>query len=301
MNSDWVRGGLLCTAAMMLVGSSFPASSLLVHFPYAGGQAIRYAVAAAILLPLAFQRGALPPRQVKPREWGLLALLAATGLVGFNFAVLAALRTAEPAVLGVIVGCVPLLLAVIAPLTSGKRPSVRMLAAAGIVVAGAAVVQGFGRSDLAGLGFSLLALAGEAAFSLLAVPLLPRLGAIGTSGYCTAIAAVEAYAVALVVDGFPGVRVPTLVEFLALLWITLFVTVVAFICWYSGLVRIGAAYAGLFAGVLPLTTALVAPLVGTGTFGVWQLVGGLAVAAGLAVGLVSRPRTPQLSVTERTP
>jgi drug/metabolite transporter (DMT)-like permease len=301
MNSDWVRGGLLCTAAMMLVGSSFPASSLLVHFPYAGGQAVRYAVAAAILLPLAFRRGALPPRQVRPREWGLLALLAATGLVGFNFAVLAALRTAEPAVLGVIVGCVPLLLAVIAPLTSGKRPSVRMLAAAGVVVAGAAVVQGFGRSDLAGLGFSLLALAGEAAFSLLAVPLLPRLGAIGTSGYCTAIAAVEAYAIALVVDGFPGVRMPTLVEFLALGWITLLVTVVAFICWYSGLVRIGAAYAGLFAGVLPLTTAVAAPLVGTGTFGVWQLVGGLAVAAGLAVGLVGRRRTPALSVTERTP
>ncbi|WP_163505831.1 DMT family transporter [Fodinicola acaciae] len=301
MISDKVRGGLLCTAAMMLVGSSFPASSLLVGFPYAGGQAMRYAVAAAILLPLAFRRGAPLPARVRPRDWLLLVLLAATGLVGFNFAVLAALRTAEPAVVGVIVGCVPLLLAVIAPLTSGKRPSVRMLAASAVVVAGAAVVQGFGRSDLAGLGFSLLALAGEAAFSLLAVPLLPRLGAIGTSAYSTVVAALEAYVIALVVDGFPGVRVPTFVELLALLWIALPVTVVAFICWYGGLVRIGAASAGLFAGVLPLTTAVVAPLVGTGTFGVWQLVGGLTVAGGLAVGLVGRSRAAKPLVTETTP
>ncbi|WP_163566766.1 hypothetical protein [Fodinicola feengrottensis] len=50
MGVDKIRGGLCCALAMMLVGSSFPASSLLLHYPYAGGQAIRYALGALILL-----------------------------------------------------------------------------------------------------------------------------------------------------------------------------------------------------------------------------------------------------------
>ncbi|WP_163566767.1 EamA family transporter [Fodinicola feengrottensis] len=235
------------------------------------------------------------------REWGLLALLAATGLVGFNLAILFALRTAEPAVPGVIVGCVPVVLATVVPLAARKRPSGRILVAAGLVVAGAAIVQGFGRSDPAGLAFSLLALAGEAAFSLLAIPLLGRLGALGVSGYTTALATVQALVLALVLDGPAALRWPTPVEALALLWIALLVTVVAFISWYTGLQRVGAEHAGLFAGILPLTAALVAPLVGAGTLGLSQLVGGLAVAGGLAFGLVSGRRSGQPAVEPPVP
>jgi drug/metabolite transporter (DMT)-like permease len=302
MEGQKFSGGVFCSLAMMLVGSSFPASSLLLHYPYAGGQALRYLLGALVLLPLAFRPGVrvrppLPHRMLL-RDWGLLALLAATGLLGFNFAVLSSLRTSEPAVPGVIVGCVPIVLATVVPFMARKRPSVRILVAASTVVAGAAIVQGFGRSDLAGLGFALLALAGEAAFSLLAIPLLTRFGALGVSGYSTAFAAVQAFVLAYVIDGSAALRWPTLVEALALLWMAIPVTVVAFVCWYTGLQRIGPEHAGLFAGVLPLTTAITAPLVGTGTLGLSQLAGGAAVAVGLAFGLAGGRRQVVVEVLE---
>ncbi|GAA4211258.1 DMT family transporter [Actinocatenispora rupis] len=274
---------------MALIGTAVAASSLLTTFPYAGGQALRYGVAAAILLPLA-RRAAPGTRRPGAGDLVRLALLAATGMVGFNLAILAALRTAEPAVPGVLVACSPVVFALAGPLLARTRPGARPVAAAVLVVAGAAVVQGLGRSDAAGLGYSLLALLGEVAFSAQAAPLLPRLGARRVAGYGCAFAAVEALLVGLVTDGAGVLRVPTPVEAAGLAWLALPVTVLAFLGWYTALPRLGAARATLYSGLTPLVAAALAPLLGTGRLGPGQAVGALLVAAGLVLGLTTRRR-----------
>jgi hypothetical protein len=58
-------------------------------------------------------------------------------------------------VLGVAVACVPSLLAVIGPLLEGARPRPHLVAAALVVTAGAALVQGLGRSDAIGLAWAV--------------------------------------------------------------------------------------------------------------------------------------------------
>src|ERR1044072_5327081 len=100
-------GAGLAATASVLVGSSFVLSSLLTEYPFLGRQAIRYLLAAIALMFVARPWDAARPRP-SVRDLGVLALLGATGLLGFNIAVLAALRTAEPAVVGGMVGCVPL-------------------------------------------------------------------------------------------------------------------------------------------------------------------------------------------------
>ncbi|NEE55170.1 EamA family transporter, partial [Streptomyces sp. SID8455] len=74
---------------------------------------------AALLLAAVLRRGtgpvATPLRALSWRQWMRLGLLAAVGMVGFNLAVLAAERTAEPAVPGVFVGCAPIVVGVLAP------------------------------------------------------------------------------------------------------------------------------------------------------------------------------------------
>ncbi|MFD5646971.1 EamA family transporter, partial [Streptomyces anulatus] len=62
------------------------------------------------------------------------------------------------------------------------------------------------------------------------------------------------------------------------------VTVIGFVCWYSGMQRIGAERATLFSGLIPVSAALTAPLVGAGTYGPAQGVGSLLVGAGVAYG-----------------
>jgi drug/metabolite transporter (DMT)-like permease len=105
------------------------------------------------------------------RELALLTALAATGLVLFNVCVVGAVREGDPGTVGVIVGCVPVVLAVAAPLLDGRRPSPRLVLAGVVVAVGAAGVEQAG-GGMSGVGvlLALGALACEASFSLIAAP-----------------------------------------------------------------------------------------------------------------------------------
>ncbi|OXZ01576.1 hypothetical protein BEH93_30255 [Streptomyces sp. 2R] len=287
MNANSLRGALLAAFACVLVGASFTANSVLGDYPYVGGQALRYGLA-ALLLAAVLRRGtgpvATPLRALSWRQWMRLGLLAAVGMVGFNLAVLAAERTAEPAVPGVFVGCAPIVVGVLAPMLASRRPSRVTLYAAGLVAAGAFTVQGWGRTDLAGILWSAGALAGEVGFAVLAVPVLRPLGPKLLAATVCAIAAVQSALLGLVMDGAAFLRVPTPAETTALLWQAVVVTVIGFVCWYIGLQRIGAERATLFSGLIPVSAALTAPLVGAGTYGMAQGAGSLLVGVGVALG-----------------
>lgn len=278
------RGSLLAAFACVLVGASFTANSLLGDYPYAGGQFLRYGLAALLLVPPAARGAASRLRALGPRQWTRLALLAAVGMVGFNLAVIAAERTAEPAVPGVFVGCAPVLVAVLVPLLDGRRPRRRVLRGASLVALGAFAVQGWGRTDAVGIAFSVCALAGEVGFAVLAVPVLRPLGPRLLSATVCAVAAVEAAVVGLLLDGTAWLRRPDTAEAAALLWQAAVVTVVGFVCWYMGMQRIGAERATLFSGLIPVAAAFTAPLVGTGSYGAAQAAGSALVGAGVALG-----------------
>lgn len=286
------------TLAYALVGASFTANSLLGAYPYAGGQALRYGAACLLLLPLLGRAGLAPLRILTVRHWLRLAALAGVGMVGFNLAILAAERTAEPAVPGVLVGCAPVVVAVLVPLTEGRRPAPAVLYGALLVAAGAFTVQGWGRTDLAGIGWSVAALAGEVGFTVLAVPVLRLLGPKLLTAAVCGVGAAEAALVGLVVDGAGLVRMPTAVEAGALVWQAALATVVGFVLFYMGVQRVGMERATLFTGAIPVAAALSAALVAGAAFGLPQAVGSLLVGAGAAVGtgLFAR-RTRQASDT----
>lgn len=284
MNPTTARGALLAAFACVLVGGSFTANSVLGHYPYAGGQFLRYGLACLLLLPLVGRGSMTRLRSLDARRWGRLALLAAVGMVGFNLAVIAAERTAEPAVPGVFVGCAPVVVAVLVPLQDGRRPQRRVLHGALLVALGAFTVQGWGRTDAAGIACSVGALCGEVGFAVLAVPVLRPLGPRLLSATVCGVAAVESAVTGLLTDGGAWLRVPDATETAALLWQAAVVTVVGFVCWYMGVQRIGAERATLFSGLIPVAAACSAPLVGTGAYGAAQAVGSGLVGAGVALG-----------------
>jgi drug/metabolite transporter (DMT)-like permease len=295
MNAITARGALLAGFACVLVGGSFTANSLLGHYPYAGGQFLRYGLACLLLLPLTGKGATARLRGLAPRQWARLALLAAVGMVGFNLAVIAAEHSAEPAVPGVFVGCAPVVVAVLVPLLEGRRPRRAVLYGASLVALGACTVQGWGRTDGVGIAFSGCALAGEVGFAVLAVPVLRPLGPRLLSATVCGVAAVEAATAGLVLDETAWLRRPDGTEAAALLWQAAVVTVVGFVCWYLGLQRIGAERATLFSGLIPVAAACTAPLVGTGSYGAAQAAGSVLVGAGVALGAGAVPLFPRRS------
>jgi drug/metabolite transporter (DMT)-like permease len=279
-----VRGTAAALAALFGVGSSLAVLETIADYPAAGGQALRYALAAALLaLVLRRRRGPRPTA----RQLGRLALLSATGLAGFNLLVIAAERSMDPASVGVVVATVPIVLAIAAPLQERRRVRLRVLLAAAIVALGAAAVQGVGGDvTLAGLAAAIGALLGEAAFSLVAAPLLPSLGALGVSAWCTALAVPQLLLYGLVVDGPGGaLRMPDVDEALVLLYLGAVVTAGCFVLWYTGVRLLGVERAGLLTGAMPAGALLTGALLGHAALSPGRLAGVCAVAAGLAVGM----------------
>jgi drug/metabolite transporter (DMT)-like permease len=117
--------------------------------------------------------------------------------------------------------------------------------------------------SLLGLALSLGALACEAAFSLLAAPLLTSLGPRAVSTYACLFAAPMLLAVGLLLDGAAVLALPSLGEGAALGHLAAMVTAAGFVLWYSGVDRLGVERAGLFAGILPASALLSAAALGS--------------------------------------
>lgn len=277
-------------AGMALVGSSVTVSRSLVDAPLFGVQAVRYAAAALLLLALA-RAARVPVLRPRGREWLWLAGVAATGLVLFNVAVVRGVAHAEPAVIAVAVASVPILLGLIGPLLEGSRPSRQVLLAAPVVVAGAVLVEGTGRTDAAGVAWATLALGCEAGFTLLAVPVLRRHGPWGVSVHAVWMGALMLAGLALCLEHPAELLELGAAQWAAAAYLAVLVTAVAFLLWYRTVAAVGSGRAGLLTGVAPLAAAGTGVLTGGGVPGPAVWLGLVVVVAGLAAGL-RPPRGP---------
>jgi drug/metabolite transporter (DMT)-like permease len=276
-----------CTSGalgMTFVGGSVAVSGALADAPLHTAQALRYAIACALLVAWArMTRRAL--HRPRGTEWLWLIGVAVSGLLVFNVALVYGSRHAEPAVLAVAVACVPVALAAIGPLLEGRSPRARVLAAAVVVSVGAILVEGLGRADAVGLLWALTVFVCEAGFTLLAVPVLGRHGPEGVSVHSTWLAAVMFTVLAVSTEGLSAAATFDVGDVLAIAYLAVGVTAVAFILWYSCVRWLGAARAGLLTGIAPIAAAAIGVPV-TGALpgpGVWA---GIALmVAGLALGL----------------
>lgn len=274
---------------MVFVGGSVAVSGVLADAPLFTVQSLRYALACLLLLVYArFVR----TRITLPRgpEWLWLTGVTAAGLIVFNIALVRGAAHAEPAVMGVAVACVPILLALIGPFLEGRGPAPMVLAAAIVVTCGAALVQGIGRADGIGLAWAAVTFACEAAFTLMAVPLLRRHGPLGVSVHATWLAAVLFGLLGLGWEGPGAVLRLDRGDILAGLYLAVAVTAVAFVLWYSCVQTLGAGRAGLLTGVAPIAAAATGVALGGPAPRPLVWVGIACVAAGLALGLRSGAR-----------
>ena len=274
-------------AAMFMVGTGVTVSAELVDYPVFAAQSVRYLAAAAILVgAVVLTRRPLP----RPRgnEWLWLIGVAATGLVLFNVAVIRAVEHSEPAAVAVLIGAVPLVLLIGDSIRLRRRPSPVLVTGAVLVAIGAVLVQGGGRTTLEGLVWAFVALGCEAAFTLLAVPVLGRLGAVGVSIHTCWMAAVVLGLLAIGIDGAAALPSMHTGAILALAYLAVVQTAIAFSLWYSGVGILGPAVAGLFAGIMPIAAALTGVVPGLTTLTPVVIGGSVLVGIGIMVGLSAR-------------
>ena len=281
-------GYFFAAASPLVVGAGVTAAAYLVTFPVFLGQGIRYAIGAVILYFLARTEREANQR-LNWHERGYLALVTAMGLVAFSVCSVEALRSASAPAVAIVIGAVPVALALAGPYMQHRRPTAAPLIGAVIVVAGTAVVEGTGRATAVGIVWAVGALVGDAGFSLFSVPLLRKIGPYTLSFRTTSIAAAALLVLHLIM---PGPKVPayfTASEGLALAFQGLFVTVGAFVTWYIALGSISVEKVGLFPGLIPLGALVSAAALGARIGNpLADVVGTALLLAGIYYGSVRR-------------
>jgi drug/metabolite transporter (DMT)-like permease len=274
---------------MVCVGGSVAVSGVLASAPFYLAESFRYTIACAILLVLARVSGR-PVLKPRGAEWLWLGSVAVTGLVIFNVALVQGARHAEPAVLGVAVASVPALLAVIGPLIEGSRPQVRAVAAALVVTVGAGLVQGLGRTDAIGIGYAVVVFACEAGFTLLAMPVLRRHSPWSVAVHTTWLAAVIFAVLGTVRESPAAMTKLTAQDWLAVGYLALMVTALAFVLWWTSVGTLGAARAGLLTGIAPVSAAISGVLLGGPAPRPLVWIGIAVLALGLSLGFRERSK-----------
>ena len=132
------------------------------------GRFLVYGVIAMVLLP-ARHRGVLT--SLGRRDWMTAAMFAVTGNLGYYAAVVIAIRLAGVPVTALIIGTLPVTMAVYGAWTTGERLDRRLVAPLAAIAAGLLTLNGYkllgvdpgagrgGAGLLPGVGFALLALA----------------------------------------------------------------------------------------------------------------------------------------------
>lgn len=279
----------MAATATSLVGLSVPVTGLLDGYPLLTGQALRYGIGALCLLGWLLATGRQVPVPTAKDVVGL-TLMVGLGMLGFNAAILVGQRYATPGFMAAMLGASPLVLAIIAPLVAGKRPSSFAVLGAVVVGLGVVVLSGGGSWHGPGLVLALLVVVCETAFTLGGVGVVRRLGAVAASMWSCVFAAAGGGVLTTLWDGAAAWPVPTAGEATAIVVLGVLVTTVGFAFWYTGISVLGADRAGVLIGLMPVAGLVTAVLLGRQPLTLVAAGGALAVAAGCALGLAQPPR-----------
>jgi drug/metabolite transporter (DMT)-like permease len=276
-------------AAGVLWGLSVPLSKLALEWLDAGWLTVlRFGLAAPLLL-LATRRVALR-RALTPR-------VALAGAIGFGLVIVlqnVGISRTNVSHASLIVGAVPVLVALIAVATRRGTAGPRAWTGHALALAGVGLVAGAGGagSSLAGDAIVLASVVLSAAFIVAQARLLQGRDPVAVTAVQLGAGALAALPYAVAAEGMPpapSAEAPVL----AAVGLAIAGTLLAFSLFAYGQARVPADVAGAFVNLEPLVGALAAAIAFQEPFGGVQLAGTAAILAGLALGSVRRPRDRQ--------
>lgn len=292
MNPIAVYG--LVTLSAFFWGANFVLAGPVLHdMPPLWAAAARFALGALTMLVFATVRG----EDLRRPAWahaGTFTLLAAVGIVGFNLLFFFAMRSTSPANGALIMATNPLVTTLLAAALLRERPNVQQWLALPLAFLGVMVVISGGNlhrlsalqvapGDLLMLGANLA----WAFYNVLNRRYLPKGSALTNTTLTMSAGAALLLVVALNSSenlAFPGPKAA-----LALLAMTVGGTVLAYLFWTTGIVRLGASRTALFLNLVPVFALLVSAAIGVQPTAV-QVVGGALVLGSVTLAMLPRRR-----------
>ncbi len=288
-----VRSARLNSAAfpiavtIVLWASAFPGIRAALHgFSPAGLAALRFAVAAVILLVLSL---ALGPRWPRGRDLVRIALAGGLGIAGYNLLLNAGELTVSAGAASFLVNTGPLFTALIATATLGERMAPRGWAGMAVSLVGVGLI-GFGESGMGGFGWgAVLILAAallQAIYFVLQKPLIASYSPFAATAFAVWAGALllapwlpQAFAEAAAAA--PG-------AILSALYLGVFPAALAYLAWSHALARLPAGEAASWLYLVPPVATVIGMLWPGEMPPALSLIGGAVAVAGVL--LVNRRR-----------
>ena len=280
---------LLVIASAFFWGTNFVlAGPILADLPPLWAAAMRFVLGAVLMFTIAGVRREKLLGLLK-RHAAVYLLLGAVGIGGFNLFFFFALKTTSANSAALIMATNPLLTALLAVALLGERLTNRHLVALPLALIGVAVVISQGNMHkLESLNFArgdLLMLAANlcwALYNVLVRRFMPQGSAIANTSWVMAAGAILLTAVALGSD----THVSALDDKAALAMAFMVVggTVLAYLFWGVGIARLGAARTAIFVNLVPVFAMLVGVFMGTLPSAA-QIAGGLIVLGGVSISM----------------
>jgi drug/metabolite transporter (DMT)-like permease len=254
---------------------------------------LRFAIAGACLLAITLAREKrLPP--LTGRQAGGVALLGFTGIFAYNGFFFAGLGTIDASRASLIIACNPVLITVLSAWIFGERLGPLRLTGTLISVAGAMVVVTRGEPSRiweGGIGSGEMMIFGcvasWVAYSLIGKVLLKGLSPLTTVTYA-ALSGMLMLLPAALVAGLPAdLAACRWQDWISLAYLGILGTVVGFVWYYQGIMRIGAGPASLFINFVPVSAIVMAYLILDEPVTAFLLTG--AALVGTGVYLTCRP------------
>ncbi|WP_163852490.1 DMT family transporter [Paenibacillus elgii] len=261
MSKPWAAYAAM-TLSMMTVGSSVVAGKLLVQsVPVFVASALRFGIAAALLIALWFILDGKKPVWVKSEVYRML-LMSFCGSFLFSVCLLYGLQYTGAAESGVITSTTPVFVALLSALLLKERLTPPVMLGVAAAVLGVVVLHiGEPVGTEAGTGAAwignlliLLAVASEALFTVIGKGLTGKYSPVLLS----AISCTLGFLWFLPLAVYDVVRMEglhlTAGEWSYILYYAVVVTVLGYILWYAGMKKVPGSVSGLFTAVIPVTS-----------------------------------------------
>ncbi|WP_349742151.1 DMT family transporter [Roseateles cavernae] len=294
--SDALKGQLLCSLAMLLVGSTVVVSKIIgADIEPFLATALRHAMALPVFVWLAWRSGCVMPR-LSRHDALLLLVQAAAGSVGYTVLLIQGVMWSSAADAGVVAGTLPAMAALLAVLMLGERPGLRLLGAIALATLGVMALAlapdsaAAKPTRLLGIAAVLAAIACEAVFILgnkrLRQPLPPLL--LSTL-MCAGGLLLSALPACYLARSTPSTLSPAALMGIAYYaWLP---TVGGFVLWYAGSARTSGVRASLATAWLPVSALLLSALLLGETVQPWQWAGLACVLAAVVLASTGGART----------
>jgi len=285
---------LLVTCSTFFWGANFVlAGPILADLPPLWAAALRFALGALLMFSIAGVRRENLLSLLK-RHAPVYLLLAAVGVTGFNLLFFSALQSTSATSAALIMATNPLLTALLAVAFLGERLTSRHLLALPIALIGVTVVISQGNMHkLADMNFShgdllmLMANLCWATYTILVRRYMPQGSPIANTTWLMAAGAILLLSAALASDThLAGLDAKAII---AMGFMVVCGTVLAYLFWNIGIARLGAARASIFLNLVPVFAMLVGVFIGSWPTAA-QLIGGMLVLGGVSIAMIPSRR-----------